>query len=84
MERTPEDWSGGVCGWLNLWAAAVGIEDDGRSDHQISEFYRKGVNSPAHCGQKLNFTLISLKVEVFSAAKCPLHRAGPLRNQGFP
>ena len=36
-----------------------------------------------HCGQKLNFTLISLEVEVFSAAKCPLHRAGPLRNQGF-
>ena len=34
--------------------------------------------------QKLNFTLISLEVEVFSAAKCPLHRAGPLRNQGFP
>ena len=28
----------------------------------------KGFNSPAHCGQKVNFTLISLKVEVFSAA----------------
>ena len=28
----------------------------------------KGFNSPAHCDQKVNFTLISLKVEVFSAA----------------
>ena len=44
----------------------------------------KGFNSPAHCDQKINFTLISLKVEVFSAANNPLHRAGQFRNQGFP
>ena len=76
------DWRS--LGLVELMGGRSGNRGRRQIGSPISEFYRKGVNSPAHCGQKLNFTLISLKVEVFSAAKCPLHRAGQLRNQGFP
>ena len=44
----------------------------------------KGFNSPAHCDQKINFTLISLKVEVFSAANIRFTGRGSSGIKGFP
>ena len=43
----------------------------------------KGFNSPAHCGQKVNFTLISLKVEVFSAANIRFTGRGAVQESGI-
>ena len=56
--------------WRGHGRSAVGLEGfDGRSEPTIPEFYRKGVFIPtAHGGPKVNFTLISLKVKVFSSA----------------
>ena len=55
--------------WRGHGRSAVGLEGfDGRSEPTIPEFYRKGVFIPtAHGGPKGNFTLISLKVKVFSS-----------------
>ena len=56
--------------WRGHGRSAVGLEGfDGRSEPTISEFYRRGVLIPPGptADQKVNFTLISLKVEVFSS-----------------
>ena len=56
--------------WRGHGRSAVGLEGfDGRSEPAISEFYRGGVliPPPPHGGTEVNFTMISLKVEVFSS-----------------
>ena len=53
------------------WTSAVGLEGfDGRSEPTIYRSFTDGggVNPPRpHGGPEVNFTLISLKVEVFSS-----------------
>ena len=64
-ERTPKDWSEGIMGGPP-WDSKDLTADQNR---RYRSFTEKGVFIPtAHGGPKVNFTLISLKVKVFSSA----------------